>query len=70
MPRVPGVNHLRAARAFEKAGFRIERQTGHIIMSDGSHIIAIPRHNPIEAITMGKIVLRAGLTVEQFRELL
>jgi hypothetical protein len=39
-------------------------------MSDGSHIIAIPRHNPIEAITMGKIVLRAGLTVEQFRELL
>jgi hypothetical protein len=30
----------------------------------------IPRHNPINAITMGGIAKSAGLTPEQFRELL
>jgi hypothetical protein len=30
----------------------------------------IPRHNPINAITMGGIAKTAGLTPEQFRELL
>jgi hypothetical protein len=30
----------------------------------------IPRHNPINAITMGGIVRDAGLTLEQFKELL
>ena len=70
MPRIQGVNHLRAVRALEKAGFWIERQGKHISMSDGNHNVAIPRSNPINAYTMGDIVRRAGLTVEQFRELL
>jgi hypothetical protein len=39
-------------------------------MSDGTHFITIPRHNPMNAITMGGIVKDAGLTVEEFRRLL
>ena len=39
-------------------------------MTDGSRIITIPRHNPVNAFTMGGIVRDAGLTVEKFRELL
>ena len=70
MPRIPGVNRLRAVSALEKAGFRIERQGRHIIMSDGSRQVRLPRHNPINAYTMGGIVRDAGLTVEQFRDLL
>lgn len=35
MPKLPGVNHLAAVRAFEKIGFRIVRQGKHIVMSDG-----------------------------------
>ena len=70
MPRIPGVNHLNAVRALEKAGFQIVRQGGHIVMSDGAHRAAITRQNPIDQFTMGDIVRRAGLTVEQFRELL
>lgn len=70
MPRLPGVNHLRAVRALEKAGFWIARQGKHISMSDGVHKVTIPRHNPVDAYTTGDIVLKAGLTVEQFRELL
>lgn len=70
MPKLPGVKHLDAIRAFEKAGFRIARQSKHVVMTDGRRILTIPRHNPINALTMGGIVRDAGLTVEQFTELL
>ena len=70
MPRIPGVNHLDAVRALEKAGFRIIRQGKHIVMSDGTRQVTIPRHNPIKAFTMGGIVQDAGLTPEEFRKLL
>lgn len=70
MGRIPGVNHLDAVRALEKAGFRIVRQGKHVVMSDGTRIVTIPRHNPVNAFTMGGIVRDAGLTPEQFRKLL
>ena len=70
MPRLPGVNHLDAVRALEKAGFQIVRQGKHIVMSNGRRIITIPRHNPVNAFTMGGIARDAGLSVEQFRDLL
>lgn len=62
MPKIPGVNHLDAVRALEKAGFRILRQGKHIVMSDGVRILTIPRHNPVNAFTMGGIARDAGLT--------
>ena len=70
MGSVPGVNHLHAVRALEKAGFRVTRQGKHIIMTDGQHTVTIPRNNPINAFTMATIVKGAGLTVSEFRELL
>ncbi len=39
-------------------------------MSDGIHVITVPRHNPLNAITMGGIVKDSGLTPAQFKELL
>jgi predicted RNA binding protein YcfA (HicA-like mRNA interferase family) len=68
--KIPGVNHLNAVRALEKAGFWIQRQGKHIVMTDGTRILTIPRHNPINAYTMAGIVRDAGLTIERFRELL
>ena len=70
MPKLPGVNHKRAVKALEKAGFRIIRQGKHIVMSDGSRLVTIPRGKPIDAYTMGGIVKDAGLTVERFKKLL
>jgi predicted RNA binding protein YcfA (HicA-like mRNA interferase family) len=70
MGKMPGVNHLKAVKAFERAGFEIVRQSGHIVMSDGRAMIVIPRNNPVDAITMFRIVRDSGLTIEQFRELL
>lgn len=57
-------------RALQKAGFRIARQGKHIVMTDGIRILTIPRHNPVNAYTLGGIARDAGLTVEQFRDLL
>jgi predicted RNA binding protein YcfA (HicA-like mRNA interferase family) len=68
--KIPGVNHLVAVHALEKAGFFIVREGKHIVLSDGSHIITIPRHNPVNAFTMGGIVRDAGLTPEEFRKLI
>lgn len=70
MGKLPGINHLHAVRALERAGFEVIRQSSHIVMSDGRRTITIPRHNPINAFTMFAIVRDAGLTIEQFRELL
>jgi predicted RNA binding protein YcfA (HicA-like mRNA interferase family) len=68
--KIPGINHLDAVRALKKAGFRIARQGKHIVMTDGIRIVTIPRHNPVNAITMGGIVRDAGLDVKRFRSLL
>jgi predicted RNA binding protein YcfA (HicA-like mRNA interferase family) len=70
MPKIAGVNHLRAVAALEKAGFRILRQGSHIIMTDGTRIVAILRHNPVKAVTMGGTVRDAGLSLDEFRKLL
>ncbi len=70
MPKIPGINHQDAVRALRKAGFRIVRQGKHVVMTDGVRIVTIPRHNPVNAFTMGGIVRDAGLTEDEFRELL
>jgi len=70
MPKIPGINHLVAIKALEKAGFKVARQGKHIVMSNGVRIVTIPRHNPVNAITMGGIARDAGLTVEEFKKLL
>jgi predicted RNA binding protein YcfA (HicA-like mRNA interferase family) len=70
VPKIPGIPHLRAVRAFEKAGFLVARQGKHIVMTDGVRILTIPRHDPVDAHTMGGIVRDPGLTPRRFRDLL
>ncbi len=69
MPKLPGVNHLRAIRALEKAGFRIDRQAKHVFLSKGAQVVVVPRNNPVDAFTMAGIVKMAGLTIEEFKPL-
>jgi predicted RNA binding protein YcfA (HicA-like mRNA interferase family) len=70
MPKLPGVNHQRAIKALERAGFHIDRQGKHVFMSKGSIRVVVPRNNPVDAYTMAAIVRDAGLAVEQFKDLL
>lgn len=70
MPKLPGISHTQAVRVFGKLGYRIAREGKHTVMSNGKVRLTIPRHNPINAFTMASIARDAGLTPEQFRELL
>jgi predicted RNA binding protein YcfA (HicA-like mRNA interferase family) len=70
MPKYPGVSHLSAVKALEKAGFWTARQGKHIVMTNGYRVVTIPRHNPVNAITMGNIIRDAGLDAETFKKLL
>ena len=70
MPKLSGINRLRAIKAFEKAGFWIARQGKHITMTNGERIITIPRANPINSYTMTGIVKDAGFSIEEFKKFL
>ena len=70
MPKIPGIHQRAAVAALEKAGFVVIRQSSHIIMSNGVRTLTIPRHNPINAYTMGNIAKQAGFTPDEFRKLL
>ncbi|MCS5694404.1 type II toxin-antitoxin system HicA family toxin [Cyanobium sp. FGCU-6] len=70
MPRLPGISQKEAVRVFQKLGYRVVRESGHLILSNGERRLVIPRHDPINAITMGAIARDAGLTPQQFRALL
>ena len=70
MPSIPGVPYKRAIRALRKAGYSIVREGTHTVLSNGVRILTIPRHNPVNAFTMGGIVKDAGLTAEEFKKLL
>jgi len=70
MLKLPGINHQRAVKAFERAGFWIAREGKHKTMTNGEWIITIPRANPANFFSMAGIVKDAGLTIEEFKKLL
>jgi hypothetical protein len=57
-------------RVFTKLGFRIAHEGKHTVMSNGKVRLTIPRHNSINPFTMAGIARDAGLTPEEFRELM
>jgi predicted RNA binding protein YcfA (HicA-like mRNA interferase family) len=50
VPKIPGISQRDAVRIFEKLGYHIARQSGHIVMTNGKQRLIIPRHNPTNAI--------------------
>ena len=70
MPKLPGISQQDAVRVFAKLGYVIQRQSGHVIMARGKDILVISRNRVINAFTMGGLAKQAGLTPEQFRDLL
>lgn len=64
------VSSERAVRAFSKAGFKTIARGKHIGMSDGVRHIIIPHHPRLNPYTLKAIIKDAGLTDEQFKDLL
>jgi predicted RNase H-like HicB family nuclease len=64
------ISEYLAAQPEIEERFGVIRQSSHIIMSNGIRTLTIPRHNPINAYTMGNIAKQAGFTPDEFRKLL
>ena len=69
-PLIRGIGYHAVMQALEDAGFWILREGVHVVMTNGTRIVTIPCDDPVHALTLGGIVRDAGLTVEQFRQLL
>jgi len=73
MSHIPQVSGCECVRAFERAGFVVRRQRGsHIILTreDPYAQIVIPDHKEIAPGTMRNILRQAGITIDQFINLL
>jgi predicted RNA binding protein YcfA (HicA-like mRNA interferase family) len=73
MPRVPLLRPREVVNAFERCGWRVVRQRGsHTIMTkDGSvATLSVPQHDQVARGTLRGLIDKAGLSVEQFIEIL
>jgi len=73
--KVPSLSYKKVLTALGRAGFEQVRQRGsHIRVEkdtpDGRLKLTIPAHRPIKRSTLSHIIREAGLTVEEFIELL
>ena len=73
---LPAVNGKQVIRALEKAGFVVDRTSGshHMLArnSDPTRIVIVPVHasRDLKTGTLRSIIKQAGLTIEQFKDLL
>lgn len=61
------VNGAQAARALQRLGFVVQRQTGsHLILRREARTVVVPQHKPIKPGTLKGVIEQAGLTVREF----
>jgi len=73
MAKLPVISGLKAVKAFCKAGWVANRQTrNHTIMEKIGHstTLSVPKHMELKRGTLRSLIKDAGLTVEEFVELL
>jgi predicted RNA binding protein YcfA (HicA-like mRNA interferase family) len=75
MSEIPSLSYIEVIKALQRGGFIIVRQKGSHIrlqkrMKEKTIKITVPAHKPIKKSTLAKIIKEAGLTVEEFKELL
>jgi predicted RNA binding protein YcfA (HicA-like mRNA interferase family) len=69
MPAVPVLRPQEVVRTFENIGWEVARQRGsHIIMTKEGHIasLSIPNHPTVARGTLRSLIVKAGITVEDF----
>jgi len=73
MSWLPVVSGAVAAKAFERAGWRRDRQRGsHLVMIKSGHIasLSVPQHRELAPGTLRALIRAAGITVDEFAALL
>jgi len=73
MVKQPVVSGAEAVKAFQRAGWRVDRQKGsHIVLLKPGHIasLSVPQHPELAPGTLRALIRAAGLSVEEFAALL
>ena len=73
MSKLPRVSGREVVRAFARIGYEVDRQRGsHIVLRhrDPPHRrLVVPDHREVAKGTLRKLIREAGLTVDEFAEL-
>jgi predicted RNA binding protein YcfA (HicA-like mRNA interferase family) len=73
MGRLSNISGKEAVRAFERAGWQVVGQVGsHVVMiRHGIRVnLSIPQHKELSVDTLRALIRNAGMTVEEFLDLL
>lgn len=75
MSKVPSLPYTEIVKALERAGWQVVRQRGsHIRLEKqtGEKVLrlTVPAHRPVKRSTLSHILKQAGLSVDEFLELL
>jgi len=73
MSKLPRVSGADVAKALEKVGFRFLRQHGSHLILRRDHPFAqttVPNHRELDRGTLRAIIRQAGLSVEDFNQLI
>ncbi len=72
MSRLPVCSGQDAVQAFRKLGYQVDHQTGsHIILWHPSgRRLSVPNHRELAKGTLRSLIREAGITKDQFTELL
>jgi predicted RNA binding protein YcfA (HicA-like mRNA interferase family) len=73
MARLPVVSGAQAVKAFMRAGWRVDRQKGsHVVLLKAGHIasLSVPQHAELAPGTLRALIRAAGLSVEEFSDLI
>ena len=74
MQKLPRLSGKEVIKALSKVGFAIARQKGsHVILAkqaeNGKKAVVVPNHKEVDKGTLLEIIRQAGLTKEEFLEL-
>jgi predicted RNA binding protein YcfA (HicA-like mRNA interferase family) len=73
MSRIPRVSGRECARALDRVGFVLDRQRGShmtLVRREPFAALTVPDHKELDTCTLRAVIRAAGLTVEEFNELL
>ena len=73
MPKLPVISGADAVRAFERTGWRQDRQRGsHVVMLKAGQMasLSIPQHRTLAPGTLRSLIRASGMSVEDFAGLL
>ncbi len=73
MPMLPLLKPREVVKTFKILGWKVARQRGsHIILTKEGHIatLSVPNHPEVARGTLRSLLARAGITLEEFLEVL